>query len=444
MKQIMNIQLCLILFLGMVGMPLFAQTNIFFESYKNEEIQVSFRDSIYRATLDENGVGTIFVPASLKPDYAIIYGPRGVYQFYLLPSGKQRIERYQDGRMLFSGAGKDINEYLTGPVLSSLNFDYSKDFKSFFTQWKGTPEKLQAYLDSIDLPDEFKYIERKRLYYVACNLLQVYPLYHNRLNRNKPAEPIELYYSELKKMVKEDTEANSLWEYRQTMKNMIQTLSAYNTPESKPINQLRKLLRDVQANVSDNLLKSYLIYTYMYEYVRYNGAEGVDEFLPIYANYVSNIQLKKEFDEIYQKYCRILKGKKAPNFSLPDINGNVVSLHSFLGRYVYVDVWATWCGPCCRELPRLQKLEEKYEKKPITFIAISIDNNEAAWKKKVQSEDIKGIQLHVGKGSTFQNDYQVSLIPRFILIDPEGKIINENMTRPSDKNTEILLDSLLK
>ena len=176
----MNIQLCLILFLGMVGMPLFAQTNIFFESYKNEEIQVSFRDSIYRATLDENGVGTIFVPASLKPDYAIIYGPRGVYQFYLLPSGKQRIERYQDGRMLFSGAGKDINEYLTGPVLSSLNFDYSKDFKSFFTQWKGTPEKLQAYLDSIDLPDEFKYIERKRLYYVACNLLQVYPLYHKK------------------------------------------------------------------------------------------------------------------------------------------------------------------------------------------------------------------------------------------------------------------------
>ena len=62
----------------------------------------------------------------------------------------------------------------------------------------------------------------------------------------------------------------------------------------------------------------------------------------------------------------------------------------------------------------------------------------------MQSEDIKGIQLHVGKGSTFQNDYQVSLIPRFMLIYPEGKIINENMTRPSDKNTEILLDSLLK
>ena len=107
-----------------------------------------------------------------------------------------------------------------------------------------------------------------------------------------------------------------------------------------------------------------------------------------------------------------------------------------------IDVWASWCIPCCKEMPKLQVLEKEFAEKPIAFVSISIDENENAWKRKVQEEALKGIQLHAGK-SNFKRLYQITLVPRFILITPDGKIENANMTRPSDAQTREILHALI-
>ena len=111
-------------------------------------------------------------------------------------------------------------------------------------------------------------------------------------------------------------------------------------------------------------------------------------------------------------------------------------------KYVYIDIWATWCGPCQREIPHLQKLEEKYHGKDIYFVSISCDNNKKAWENRVRA-GLKGIQLHFVNGDTFMNDYMIKGIPRFILLDKEGKIISVDMSRPSDPKTIAKLDELL-
>ena len=239
----------------------------------------------------------------------------------------------------------------------------------------------------------------------------------------------------------EDPEAYDLWEYRQAFRNYIQALASKNI-NNNPLNELRYALNYTKNNIKDSNLQDYLIHTFMYGYVRKYGVKDIDEFLPIYNSHVHNINRKADFKEIYQKFSRITYGKQAPYFILPNVEGEKISLSTLRGKYIYIDVWATWCLPCCRELPYLLKLQEKFKKKPINFVSISIDEDESKWKRKIKTDNLQGIQLRADKNSNFQKDYQISRIPRFILIDAEGKVIDENMTRPSEPKTINRIDSL--
>ena len=97
-----------------------------------------------------------------------------------------------------------------------------------------------------------------------------------------------------------------------------------------------------------------------------------------------NAQEKKELKE----------GDQAPTFKYLDINGKEVSLSDLKGKYVYIDVWATWCGPCQYELPHLKELEKKMHGKKIVFVSISCDKDKAAWEKMVKEQGLGGVQLH--------------------------------------------------
>lgn len=441
MKKLFIIKIGLVFLCIQWGGQVFSQVTFYFESFTKVKIQVAFRDSSYQAVLDESGLGTIQVPTSLTSGYAVLYGPRSVNYFYLIPGGRQSINKYSDGHLEFEGDGKIINEYLNGGFLSMLNLKYEQSEEAFLKEWKLLPDRFQTHLDSLPLPEEFKRLERKRLYYQVCNMLQAYPLYHARkLNINKYF-PKENYYRQVEKTMREDKEAYELWEYRQVFKNGIRILAEKFT-ENKPLEQLRYALRYIQDSVRDSRLSDYLVHTFIYGHIGKFGAKGVEEFLPVYKEKVNDFGRKAEFAKIYQKYLHLAKGEKAPDFMLPDINGKRISLSCLSGKYVYIDVWATWCIPCRRELPLLQQLEERYRGKQIHFVGISIDDDEVAWKRKVKADNLGIIQLHADKNSTFRNDYHISLIPRFILIDPEGKIVDVKMSRPSEAKTIEFLDSL--
>lgn len=135
-------------------------------------------------------------------------------------------------------------------------------------------------------------------------------------------------------------------------------------------------------------------------------------------------------------------GAPSADFKFADINGKVVSLKDLRGNYVYIDVWATWCGPCCQEIPSLQKLEEKMHGKKITFVSISWDRKRNDWVKMLEEKKLGGIQLHFGGDEAFFKEYGVEFIPRFILLDKKGKVVNAYMTRPSDPKTEETFNTL--
>ncbi|MBC7525503.1 MAG: TlpA family protein disulfide reductase [Flavobacterium sp.] len=166
---------------------------------------------------------------------------------------------------------------------------------------------------------------------------------------------------------------------------------------------------------------------------------------------------KKSFDQnIFQLrvahnqavMAKKLNSSKAPQFDYVNVEGAKVKLESLLGKYVYIDVWATWCGPCRAEIPSLKKVEEKYEGKNIQFVSISVDVDKdlEKWKTFVKDKKLGGIQLFADKNwmSDFIQAFKINSIPRFLLIDPAGMVVDADAARPSDPKLVEKLDSLLK
>jgi thiol-disulfide isomerase/thioredoxin len=137
------------------------------------------------------------------------------------------------------------------------------------------------------------------------------------------------------------------------------------------------------------------------------------------------------------------EGEPAIDFNYPDIEGNEISLTSFKGKLVYVDVWATWCGPCKAEIPSLQKLETDYHGKDITFMSVSVDTDKEDWEKMVAEKELGGVQLWADGWSKITKDYAIFGIPRFLLFDAKGNVISTNAPRPSSDEIRELLEANL-
>jgi thiol-disulfide isomerase/thioredoxin len=137
------------------------------------------------------------------------------------------------------------------------------------------------------------------------------------------------------------------------------------------------------------------------------------------------------------------EGEPAIGFTYPDKDGEKISLSDFKGTLVYVDVWATWCGPCRAEIPSLQQLEAYYHGKDITFMSVSVDTNKEAWEKMVADKELGGIQLWADGWSEITKDYAIFGIPRFMLFDAEGNVISTNAPRPSSDEIRGLLNANL-
>lgn len=127
-----------------------------------------------------------------------------------------------------------------------------------------------------------------------------------------------------------------------------------------------------------------------------------------------------------QEYKKSAIGSVAPEFSVKDINGNPLTLSSFQNRhYVLLDFWASWCGPCRADMPKLKSIYEKYHAKGLEIINISRDENSDSWPKAIEKDDIgkwKHFSVTENK-STIEKTYMVTGIPVKILLDKNGVII---------------------
>jgi thiol-disulfide isomerase/thioredoxin len=135
------------------------------------------------------------------------------------------------------------------------------------------------------------------------------------------------------------------------------------------------------------------------------------------------------------------KGDTAADFTAVDQNGNSVNLNSLKGKVIYVDLWATWCGPCMQEMPFFEKLKEKYKENPaIAFVSLSIESSPDPWKKNLEKRKADGYQWLINRYKL--NAYNIVGIPRTLVVDKDFKIVEMSAPLPSDPKTIKLLDEL--
>ncbi|MDP2159084.1 MAG: TlpA disulfide reductase family protein [Flavobacterium sp.] len=198
---------------------------------------------------------------------------------------------------------------------------------------------------------------------------------------------------------------------------------------------------EVLKPIKSKLIQSELVKNMMYEL---NGSTpNLETVYNEIMNYSLDEKFKKELTDKFEIVKNLAKGLPSPSFDYENINGGKTSLESLKGKFVYIDVWATWCGPCIAEIPALKEVEKEYHGKNIEFVSISIDDKKdhEKWKKMVANKELKGIQLFADNDwkSDFVKNYAIDGIPRFILIDTEGKIVNADAPRPSDAKLKELL-----
>ena len=115
-------------------------------------------------------------------------------------------------------------------------------------------------------------------------------------------------------------------------------------------------------------------------------------------------------------------------------------------KVAYIDFWATWCAPCCREIPFFEKVWQQYKDNPrIVFVSISQDDNRQAWEKKMDN-DRPGWPNYIfepASGRQFLDAMSIHAIPRFVIVGKDGRLISADAARPSDKNIKAVLDAAL-
>lgn len=396
-------------------------------------------DSVYVMTSDSAGsFGEVVLAENLKPGYASLRYGRTPVLMYVEPGKSFEVSLKLDGRRLvptFMGEGAKKNDYLNAEVFHAAP-DFKAEEAAFIASLEKREAKLNAYLDSMAFDNAFNQVEKKRIHALAYTPLTMYPPYHGYYTQLENFKPTDHFYEVLKAAFVEDESMIDMAEYQEFASGVINAISYKDMDEYDAMVFLKSKLNFVQSNIKSPKIQEFFVDQFLTEYVDGSGIDGLDELIAVYNQKVTSPEKKAKFDELCGKWAKIAKGQPSPSFKCLDINGKEVSLSDLAGKYVYIDVWATWCGPCRGELPHLKKLEHQFRHNNIAFVSISCDQNKEAWEKMVKDEKLEGIQLHAGEnGRAFMDAYMIKGIPRFILLDREGKIIAADMTRPSSAKT---------
>ncbi|MEO9571360.1 MAG: TlpA disulfide reductase family protein [Polaribacter sp.] len=317
------------------------------------------------------------------------------------------------------------------------------DFKSKF---KEINQILNAKLDAAqDISSEFKTLEKRNLNYEYLNELERYAGgYHRQWAHKRGYKPSKGFLAELKGA---DLDNGVDFKFSGAYKEMV---NRHYNKKIYALSRADSLEYGLQAvtvysKIPNQTIKNELIFKKA-EYDLYQTVD-FEKFYNIFINASTNEENNAKITKIYKEFKKLNKGQPSPKFTnYEKHSGGTLSLDDLKGQYVFIDVWATWCVPCIKEIPDLKRIEKAYHGKNISFLSISVDKSKDydKWKKMVVDKDLGGIQVIADNGfeSQFISDYIIKSIPRFILIDPNGIIVTQNAPRPSDPELIDLFNEL--
>lgn len=253
------------------------------------------------------------------------------------------------------------------------------------------------------------------------NYPSIYELYNKDKQLNLPSD----YYDFLKDVEIKNSIAENGMGYFYNIQGIMKKkyeLALFNDPDAKEFY---------------DWLESELPEEVRYEFMAYSLRSDFSN--RIYSEFNDSSKYPEMSKIVKEKYNHLegmLEGSQAPNVKFENTLGASVTLNELKGKYTYIDLWATWCGPCIKEIPSLQRIEKEYHGKNIQFVSVSFDKEKdhEKWLDFVEDKNLTGIQLIAKKETNdiLSKTYNIKMIPRFIFLDPEGRIIDATAPFPSD------------
>ncbi|MES2543652.1 MAG: TlpA disulfide reductase family protein [Bacteroidota bacterium] len=367
---------------------------------------------------------------------------------YLSPGTELSItadDKFFNESVLFSGKGSIENQYLIEKSkICSENTNeslYSLDEASFLSKIKEIKQTLFNLYSKTEFQDQyFKDKEALNINYLEQLYILNYPDYHAFYTKNKDYK-VFVDFPKFDRKINLDNDEDFLFSYtyRQIVSaNFNEILLFIDPDEAIPIEKKAlPVIRTIQSQYIRNALVQNLS-----QEVKTSNPEAENLFNELVSISTDSI-FKRNLSQKFSKINNLVAGKPSPKFDYVNHNGGKTALDSLKGKYVFIDLWTTWCTSCRKELPSLQKLKDEFKQNNISFVSISLDKEKdyEKWNNLVKDKQLKGFQLFADKGwnSQFAKDFVVETIPRFILLDPEGNIIDADAPRPSDEKINELL-----
>lgn len=202
------------------------------------------------------------------------------------------------------------------------------------------------------------------------------------------------------------------------------------------------ILEVAKTNIPNEQIKERLAYETFKRYIDHSAQK--QKFYKLAISMVNHAIYVDVINKSYGKWTSLKKGINVPEFEFADSNGDKFKLTDFKGKYVLIDIWATWCMPCLAEIPAFNELHDKFKDSDIVFVGLAWQDDKDKWLKKLEADKLKGIQLFADNSNhDFFKTLIVNSIPRYILLDKEGKLLEHHAPRPSSGKLEEVLDGLL-
>lgn len=191
-------------------------------------------------------------------------------------------------------------------------------------------------------------------------------------------------------------------------------------------------LYSLYVNYKNSTLRAKVVSLVMNEFMsKYNYSEDYEAGLALVKVATENYNLPDVYVKNFMKYKSTIPGSPFPEgIKLADASGKVVDFSMFKGKYVYLDLWASWCGPCCQEIPYMKGLEKELKNKNVVFVSVSCDTDVQAWKNKMKELGMHGHQL-LDVDNTLGDALNVKGIPFYLIYDKQGNLHTYGAKRPS-------------
>lgn len=411
------------------------------------EVVVIVHGDVRVITLDENGGGSETF-TGLDAAYGRVFYGNQSKLIYMEKGDNVSISfngKDFNGSFSLEGEKAPAVKYLNTIVLTALpDEDYALPFDEFYAKIKAKEQDAIKLMkaNGLEGAGDFVKMEEGRIKYSYAAPLLMHPVGHMMMTGRMDYQPDQAYYDVIKSYMEDNPQWADLDEFRSFAVEAAHALDAQNRSETSLYPKTVAQMKYIADCFKNEKVRGTLLHYLAASYIDNFGIDNIQELENIYRTYVKDEALINEFQAKYDKWDMSTPGKPSPALNAVDVEGQTWTLEDFRGKYVYIDMWATWCAPCRREIPYLKELEEKFKDAEIVFLGLSIDGDKSKWEEMIASGSLTGVQLYLGPRSEFQQAYKIEGIPRFILLDKEGVIINNDMTRPSAPETLQTLEAL--